>query len=97
MAITAAESYMLLVIYSYKQIMQDQIVNFGGPKFGTKDSLLRRSMFHLMGFRGKVQRFLVCCLWYVTALVTQKPVTVKLQESFELYWFKIETGSHLSL
>lgn len=71
---------------------------FGGaPRFGTKDSLLRRSMFHLMGFWSKIQRLLVCCLWYVTALVTPKPVTVQLQESFELCWFRMETGSHLSL
>ena len=97
MAITAAESCMLLVMYSYKRIIQDPMISFGGLKFGTKDSSLRRSMFHLLGFWGKVQRFLVGWLWYITAFLTPKPVTVKLQESFELYSCKIETGSHLSL
>lgn len=53
--IIAAESYMLLVIYSYEQTMQDKIVTLGGTKFGTEDSLLRRPMFHLMasGVRSK--------------------------------------------
>lgn len=97
MAFTATESHMLLVIYSYKQIMQNQNVNLGGHPDLEPRTLLRRSMFHLMGFWSKIQRLLVCCLWYVTALVTPKPVTVQLQESFELCWFRMETGSHLSL
>lgn len=53
MAITAAEICKLLVIYSYKRIIQDPMISLGGLKFGTKDSSLRRSMFHLLDFWGK--------------------------------------------
>lgn len=62
LAILAEESYMLLMIYPQEQMMQDQIVSFGGPKFGTKDSLLRRPVFLLKVFWGRIQTFLICGL-----------------------------------
>lgn len=39
LAILAAESYTLLMIYSSRQTVQDQVVSFGGPKCGTECSI----------------------------------------------------------